>query len=272
MLVTFLQIAVTLVIAGLIVFIVKNTLQKKRNQHLEEEVEEVSKKHDQLLAAVLQPYHDSSDRIKLTRGKTRERYEEISEGFLSILHAAKEAQQNLDGLRVTRASYGSILAVLPRATAQLDDEFEKLNQFKKELEELEGEDQKVSSIQSDEKKHIQKIESDIVSLQEKTGYPLTNITQKSKYLKKQFEEITEQIGQLDFVSGMEELERLKEARQDTVQRLTKLKELIRQSDLVLLESSNPATEDSERFLAALKAGEVDRADHYYKKLSQYNWN
>ncbi|MGN7311617.1 hypothetical protein ACTHQ4_11015 [Alkalicoccobacillus gibsonii] len=44
------QIVITLVGAALIILVVQSFLQRKKNRFLEQEIEELSKKHDQLLA------------------------------------------------------------------------------------------------------------------------------------------------------------------------------------------------------------------------------
>ena len=272
MLVMFIQIVVTLVVFAVIILFIRHSLQNKRNRYLEQEVEEVSKKHDKLLAEVLQPYHDSSDKLKLSRGKTKERYEELSEGFFSILHNAKEAQQNLDGLRVTRASYGSVIAVLPRAKSQLEEEFEKLHKLKQELEDFDQEDTHIASLEKEETANIANIEKQLHSLANKMEYPLTNLVQKTKYLKRELEEISSQIEQLDSMSAKKDLEHLQNDRIELEDRINRLHTLLREqrdidSQFELKEKSS-LPDSYERFTLALKAGEVDRAEAYLKKVRE----
>ncbi|MEY8750282.1 hypothetical protein [Alkalicoccobacillus gibsonii] len=263
------QIVITLVGAALIILVVQSFLQRKKNRFLEQEIEELSKKHDQLLAEVLQPYHDSSDKLKLTRGKTKKRFEELSEGFFTILHAVKEAQQNLDGLRVTRASYGTIVAVLPRAKSQLDEEFEKLNKMKTELEQLEKEDTDVAILEKEERAQLEEIEKQLQAHVRKTDYPLNNLVQKLNYLKRELNEVLAE--DLDSITAKHDLEHLQSDRIELEKRLTRLQALFREQRHLAAQFegiSAELPESYQRFLGALQAGEVDRAETHLKVVHE----
>lgn len=251
------QIVITLIGAALIVLVVQSFLQRKKNRYLQQEIEALSRKHDQLLAEVLQPYHDSSDKLKLTRGKTKKRFEELSEGFFSILHAVKEAQQNLDGLRVTRASYGTIVAVLPRAESQLDEEFEKLNKMKTELEQLEKEDTDVTFLEKEERAKLEEIEKQLQAHVRKTSYSLNNLVQKLNYLKRELDEVSAE--DLDSITAKQDLEHLQNDRLELEKRLTRLQALLREQRHLSAQFEGTATDlpaSYERFIASLQAGEV----------------
>ncbi|TSB45811.1 hypothetical protein [Alkalicoccobacillus porphyridii] len=269
MLVTIIQVVVTIGVALFLIFFIRNMLQNKRNRHLEQEVRRLAKQHDQLLSEVLEPYHTSTDLIKLTRGETKERYEELSERFLVILNTAKEAQQNLEGLRITKDSYGSVLAVLPRAEQQLTEEFEKLSNATKQLQALNQEDKQVSAQMKEEKSKLEQLRVELQSLQQESGYSLQNLQQKFKHVSHEFSEVSEQVERLDFIAAVEELTQVKESIAETSERLNRMKQLLKKENEVAIHVKNEQNEELnhffDKFKVALEAGEVDKASHFMQK-------
>lgn len=191
-------------VVGILFYLLKR-IKVKRS------LEELIERQKAMLARVLEPFNQASDRLKMSAGKTETMFKQLSDELLALLNRVKERESAIERLSVPYSGFAKFSASLRPFDEQSEHDEQQLGVLVTQLEQYLKTELETTRELEQLQKMLNQVEEKITELKANTSSSFQQFFEQVGAVSLQLKEAVALDESLDFLSANEKLPTLRQA-------------------------------------------------------------